>query len=102
MKLASTVDLMLDKDYKERFKAEYLQLCIRLEKLESMIAKYKAGVLDFKPDCPIEVLEDQLYAMRLYKDALVVRAHIEKIDIHLTKSRIILNEDGINVEREYV
>lgn len=39
MELKDTIDLMNSSDYKDRFKAEYWQVKIRLEKLRKMIAK---------------------------------------------------------------
>ena len=45
MKLIDTVDMMKDSDYKVRLKVEYLQLAIRLESLEHVIAKYEKGKL---------------------------------------------------------
>ena len=33
-KLSQTVDIMTSSDYKERFKAEYAQVCIRYKKLK--------------------------------------------------------------------
>lgn len=46
-----------------------------------MIVRYEAGTLGFRPDCPIELLERQAYAMELYLHCLEVRAQIEHIDI---------------------
>lgn len=39
MGLKDTIKMMESNDYKERFRAEYWQVRIRLEKLESMIKK---------------------------------------------------------------
>ena len=49
MELKDTIDLMNSSDYKDRFKAEYWQVKIRLEKLRKMIAKWQAGTLGFTP-----------------------------------------------------
>lgn len=81
MELKDTVDLMVSEDYKERFKAEYLQAKIRYEKLNNMLIKYEAGTLDFTPSCSKEVLEDQLYYMNEYLRTLRIRAEIENIDL---------------------
>lgn len=81
MKLIDTVEMMNSPDYKERFKAEYLQLKIRMNGLSAMLDKYKAGTLDFKPSCSYELLEGQHRAMKWYADYLEARAYIEKIDI---------------------
>lgn len=81
MELKDTVEAMLSKDYKERFKAEYNQLNIRLNKLRDMIEKYEAGKLDFKPTTPIDILKIQAWHMSAYKVMLIDRARIESIDI---------------------
>lgn len=39
MELKDTVDLMNSEDYKERFKAEYLQTKIRYDNLRKMLVK---------------------------------------------------------------
>ena len=79
MELMDTVELMNSKDYKDRFKAEYLQTKIRYDKLHKMIVKYEAGTLDFEPNCPLEILKSQKSAMGNYLYMLEVRAEIEKI-----------------------
>lgn len=79
--LLDTVSLMTSDDYKERFKAEYLQTKIRRDKLQIMIKKWDEGTLEFKPKCPRDVLIYQLGTMNAYLDALIMRADIEMIDI---------------------
>lgn len=81
MELKDTVEMMQSEDYKERFKAEYYQLKIRLEKLYEMLVRYDAGTLGFSPDCSIQLLKDQLNIMRDYLYALQVRAEIEGIEL---------------------
>ena len=76
-----TIDLMTSEDYKDRFKAEYLQTKIRYYKLFNVIIKMEAGTLDFTPSCSKEVLEDQLYYMNEYLRTLRIRAEIENIDL---------------------
>jgi hypothetical protein len=77
--LKETVNLMLSTDYKERIKGEYLQLKIRTEGLETMLEKYKAGTLPFKPTCSYDLLNAQLQAMKLYLYYLEARMEIENI-----------------------
>ena len=43
MELKDTATLMVSSEYKERFKAEYYQLKIRLEKLKCMLQKWDNG-----------------------------------------------------------
>ena len=82
MELKDTVKLMDSEDYRERFKAEYLQTKIRYENLHKMLIKLEAGTLDFQPNCPIELLGLQKKAMGEYLYTLEVRAEIEKIELN--------------------
>ena len=59
MELKDTVDLMNSEDYKERFKAEYLQTKIRYDNLHKMLVKKAAGTLDFEPTCSTALLTEQ-------------------------------------------
>lgn len=81
MELIETVSMMESTDYKERFKAEFFQLRIRIDKLCAMLEKYKAGALTFTPSCSYELLYEQLIYMRHYKAILVHRAKIEGVDL---------------------
>ena len=80
--LKDTVELMNSEDYKERFKAEYLQAKIRYDKLDAMTVKYEAGTLNFTPSCPLELLKEQKKYMGNYIRTLRIRAEIEKIDLN--------------------
>ncbi len=82
MELKDTVELMNSEDYKERFKAEYLQAKIRYDKLDAMTVKYEAGTLNFTPSCPLELLKEQKKYMGNYIRTLRIRAEIEKIDLN--------------------
>ena len=82
MELKDTVELMNSNDYKERFKAEYLQTKIRYDKLHKMTVKYEAGTLNFEPSCPLEILKEQKSYMGNYLRMLEIRAGIEKIDLN--------------------
>lgn len=81
MDLKDTVELMNSEDYKERFKAEYVQAKIRYDKLDAMTVKYEAGTLNFTPSCPLELLKEQKKYMGNYIRTLRIRAEIEKIDL---------------------
>lgn len=81
MKLDETVKMMNSQDFKERFKAEYLQLKIRMEGLSSVLKKYKEGTLPFKPKCSYELLKSQLDIMEQYARVLEERAGIEEIEL---------------------
>lgn len=79
MELKDTVDLMNSEDYKDRFKAEYLQTKIRYNKLHQMLVKLDAGTLEFKPECPKTILLQQERYMGEYIKMLEVRSEIEGI-----------------------
>ena len=81
MNLTDTVELMNESDFKDRFRAEYFQLSIRLSKLEKMLCEMKAGTLNFTPKCSYELLHEQAVYMRQYKRILEERAKIEGIDL---------------------
>lgn len=79
--LKDTIEMMTSDDYKERFKAEYWQTKIRRDKLASMVERYNAGELDFKPTCSIDILATQLTWMGMYLSILGIRADMEGIDL---------------------
>lgn len=81
MKLNETAEMMNSGDYKERFKAEYLQLKIRMEGLSAMLKKYKAGELSFTPSCSYDLLHGQFKVMDMYASYLEERARIENIEL---------------------
>lgn len=81
MELKDTIEMMNSSDYKERFKAEYLQTKIRYDKLDKMTVKYEAGTLNFTPNCSLEILKEQKKYMGNYIRMLRIRAEIEGIDL---------------------
>lgn len=90
MELKDTVEMMNSTDYKERFKAEYLQAKIRYEKLKALNnAISAANMCDvscrylYMPvhDCPEELLRDQQIVMGEYLHILEMRAIIEGIEL---------------------
>lgn len=74
------IKLIQSDDYKERLKGEYLELLERTNKLRDFLFKYDRGMLDFKPNIPIEILRAQLDAMEAYLYILDYRISIECID----------------------
>jgi len=80
-KLEDTIDGMKSKDYKERFKAEYEQLSIRIDKLSKAICDRYAGKSKHKLAYPLTMLNRQLDAMIQYQTALEERAFVEGIDL---------------------
>ena len=81
MELQDTIKLMNSTDYNERFKAEFLQLQIRIGKLERMLKGYREGTLDFTPNCSYDLLHTQLVYMECYMNVLEERAKIENIEL---------------------
>ena len=81
MQLKDTIEMMNSADYKERFKAEFYQLLIRLDSLTSMIIKWENNMLDFEPKYSKEILESQVIFMQGYIEILRLRAQIEEIEL---------------------
>ena len=81
MILNDTIKMMNSDDYKERFRAEYYQLTIRIEKLTSMLSAWKEGKLNFTPICNFDLLEAQLNSMKVYQHFLQTRAAIEGVEL---------------------
>ena len=79
--LPDTAALMSSGDYKERFKAEYYQLSIRLDKLTAMIEKWDKNELNFNPTCPRELYDVQITAMKEYLNVLKQRAKLENVEL---------------------
>ena len=77
--LSQTVDMMTSSDYKERFKAEYAQVCIRYKKLKNMLDKWYKNELTFTPTCPRSTYNMQIKAMTDYIAVLEARAVMEHI-----------------------
>ena len=81
MNLSEISTLMLDSDYRNRFRAEYYHVKVRLNNLKAVLKLWDENKLDFKPDCPRSIYNLQLHAMEDYLAVLEARAAIEKVDI---------------------
>lgn len=81
MELKDTAELMENTDFKDRFKAEYYQLNIRMAGLRKMLESYKNGTLNFTPKCSYDLLNGQFKAMDMYASYLEERAQIEGIEL---------------------
>jgi len=81
MELKDTIDMMTSHDYKERFRAEFFQLYIRMENLYDLLVKMLDGTLNFTPKCSFELLSEQHKAMYNLVNLLEKRAEIEGIDL---------------------
>ena len=80
-KLKETIPLMESEDWKDRFKAEYVQLCVRLEKLEAVLKRYDNGEITWEFKSPVELLRMQADYMHNYKGILEQRATYEGVDL---------------------
>lgn len=80
-KLNETVPAMNSDDFKERFKAEYWQLKIRIDGLERTLYAYQQGTLKFTPKCSYNILHEQFVLMKGYLNVLKRRAAIEGIEL---------------------
>lgn len=79
--LKDTCKMMCSEDYKERFRAEYVQLVIRYSKLKTMLDSWDNGELSFTPTCPRSTYNMQIKAMADYIAVLEARAVMEGIDL---------------------
>lgn len=79
--LKDTCDMMTSGDYKERFRAEYMQVVIRYGKLKNMLDRWDEGLLNFTPTCPRSTYNMQIRAMTDYIAVLEARAVMEGVDL---------------------
>lgn len=79
--LKDTCDMMISDDYKERFRAEYMQVVIRYGKLKTMLDNWDSGDLNFTPTCPRSTYNMQIMAMADYIAVLEARAVMEGVDL---------------------
>ena len=79
MRLEDTVKLMLSSDWKDRFVAEYNQLCDRMYKLKDAIDNPPVFMHD---EIAKALLMKQFDAMEAYKVCLEKRAVIADIDLN--------------------
>ena len=77
MELKDTIEDMISDDYIRRYKAEYKQLVIRINKLTDYLKHYN------KSDSLIEqhLKAQQLEAMLHYRNILEMRANINNINL---------------------
>lgn len=79
--LSDTCEMMISEDYKERFRAEYMQVVIRYGKLKTMLDNWDSGSLNFTPTCPRSTYNMQIRAMADYIAVLEARAVMEGVDL---------------------
>lgn len=83
--ITTIFDLMSSNSYKDRFRAEYMELLDRYYKLQKMLEKWDNGTLDFIPTCPRSTYNMQIRAMSDYLAILEARAVMEGIDLEEVK-----------------
>lgn len=81
--LPETAIMMNSADYKDRFKAEYLQLVIRYRGLKAMLENWDKGELSFSPTCPRSTYNMQIASMTDYLAVLEARAVMENVDLNI-------------------
>lgn len=81
MELKDTVELMTSADWKDRFKAEYLQTKIRYNKLHKMIVGREVGKMTFDTPIPLESWKAQASHMGQYLFELEKQAMIHGIEL---------------------
>ena len=85
VELFDTTELMISKNYKDRFKAEYWQTKIRYERLKNfnntIEASKRMDTEEPKHDCTFGILKEQQELMNQYLHVLEIRAIIENIDL---------------------
>ena len=79
--MKDTIEDMISTDYRERFRAEYNQTKIRLERLSKLIDDYENHNLTFQPKSRLYMLVNQKVCMLKYIKILRDRALIEEIDL---------------------
>lgn len=68
--------------WQERMQREYRETKERYEKLHRLVTKYEAGVLEFTPNCSIDLLKQQKRHMGEYLHDLEIRAEIEGVNLY--------------------
>ena len=79
--LKETTEMMVNPDYKERFKAEYYQLMLRFRGLQSMLINCENDTYSFEPSWSRSTYNIQIDAMASYLAILEARAVMEGIEL---------------------
>ena len=80
--LASTRNMMVSPDYKERFLAEFTQDYNRYAGLRNMCEKWDKVELNFVPTCPRYIYDLQLSSMEQKLAVLLERAYLEQVGVN--------------------
>lgn len=79
--LINSTLLMKSKNFKERFRAEYIQAVVRFNRLVAFLRQWDEGKLDYEPATPRATFNFQVEAMSKYIGILETRAKIEEIKL---------------------
>lgn len=82
--LAKTSKGMVSSDWKGRLRAEWAQLCIRMDRLDSFRDAFRKDEHGFAAKWDERLLCDQLRAMRTYRDCLLQYAKLEGVDLDMS------------------
>ncbi len=76
VKMVKSANLMLSEDYKDRLKAEYMQIDLRTEALRKAISHRKINLTPLE----LDIMQEQLLGMIKYRNSLEMRLAMLKID----------------------
>ena len=79
--------------YQERYINEYEQLCDKYGKLLKILRETDSNSLEFKLNCPIELLKEQADVMSRYIDVLLRRAKYERVELTHYDFRIMHGDE---------
>lgn len=96
IELEDTIGGMTSSDYKERFIAEYEQLCIRRRRLVNILARWYDPSLDFNPKCPYGLLREQADLMAMLTQVMERRARYGGIDLRPSWKALYDGIDGVD------
>lgn len=87
--------LLNSENYQERMVGEFLELTVRLQKLQEFLTQYRENKLPFTPATSYDMMHEQFVHMKNYHTILTQRLQIENIDIEKWASD---NKDKEEVE----
>ena len=86
MELKDTIDLMLSDDFRDRLKAEYEQLNIRIQKLEAAIEHWTKDKNKLSRPVYLPLLRQQIRHMKAYRKVLSERMWLIELNDNARKN----------------
>lgn len=77
LKMIKSANLMISDDYKDRLKAEYMQIDLRTEELRKTISHRRRSLTPLE----LDIIQEQLIGMVKYRNSLEMRLAMLNIDI---------------------